>query len=69
MLLKIEKAKQSRASMALEAQNIPSGTFIPGNTVCQFSQFILCVCVCVCVVFSHLSVLVSNINRHWEVLK
>ncbi|KAG5532731.1 hypothetical protein RHGRI_027139 [Rhododendron griersonianum] len=32
MLLKIEKAKQSRASMALEAQNIPSGTFIPGNT-------------------------------------
>ncbi|KAI8539399.1 hypothetical protein RHMOL_Rhmol09G0180100 [Rhododendron molle] len=32
MLLKIEKARQSRASMALEAQNIPSGTFIPGNT-------------------------------------
>ncbi|XP_058183126.1 serine/threonine-protein kinase 1 isoform X2 [Rhododendron vialii] len=32
MLLKIEKARQTRASMALEAQNIPSGTFIPGNT-------------------------------------
>ncbi|KAH7849471.1 hypothetical protein Vadar_018324 [Vaccinium darrowii] len=32
MLPKIEKARQTRASMALEAQNIPSGTFIPGNT-------------------------------------
>ncbi|PSR88382.1 Serine/threonine-protein kinase [Actinidia chinensis var. chinensis] len=31
MLPKIEKAKQIRASMSLQAQNIASGTFIPGE--------------------------------------
>lgn len=33
MLPKLEKAKQVRALMVLEAQNIASGTFVPGDSV------------------------------------
>lgn len=33
MLPKLEKAKQVRASMALEEQNIASGTIVAGDSV------------------------------------
>lgn len=65
MVPKLEKAKQNRAAMALEAENVPSEN-IPGYGVCKLKYCCVYVCITIYVYISHVTFGLFNADTWTE---